>query len=226
MGDGPRSPVLEGILDLGQGAFTSRGRGLTIREEQMLSDIFKQSLVYADIRIAQTPLGAQGRPYTLGNTIRIPPRSNFNDRTLVHECMHVWQYQNRGTSYISNSIWHQVTDPAAYEVTIVPNQPLSRYTAEHQAVIVEAYYVDQQIGPTAPATQLTYNPATTVNPPVGWSLLPDVIRILREIRSARPMTAAARYNERLGPQPNPFNIGPTNNDREAPPIVPILRWDF
>ena len=192
----------------------------------MLRGIFEQSVDYSQIRIAQTPVGSQGRAYTLGNTIRVPPGSNFNSRTLVHECMHVWQYQNRGTGYISNSIWHQATEPAAYEVTIVPNQSIYRYTAEHQAVIVEAYYVDLQAVPTAPATQFKYDPSTTVNPPLGWSLLPDVIRILREIRSARPMTAAARYNERLGPQPNPFNIGPTNNDRTPSPIVPILRWDF
>jgi hypothetical protein len=79
--------------------------------------------------------------------------------------MHVWQYQNRGTGYISNSIWHQATEPAAYEVTIVPNQSIYRYTAEHQAVIVEAYYVDLQAVPTAPATQFKYDPSTTVNPP-------------------------------------------------------------
>jgi hypothetical protein len=46
------------------------------------------------------------RPFTLGNTIYMKSRTPGSDQyieTLVHECGHVWQYQNIGTRYIADA---------------------------------------------------------------------------------------------------------------------------
>ena len=218
-----RSPLVEGLLDLGQGVLTSNGRALSMREVALVRNIFQSSMNYGPIRVADTAVGAQGRPYTFGYTIRVPGGGAISDRTLAHECTHVWQYQTQGTRYLSNSAFHQIMDRSAYNVVLVPGQAFSRYTAENQAVIIEAYYVDSLRSPTAPGTVTTYDPSVSADVPVGWSRLPDVVNCLRQLRAARPMTAIERYEERLGPQPLP---GMPDSNRPNPQIVPFLRIDF
>ena len=219
-----RSPLIEGIIVLGQKAFTNTVRNLTVKEEMLLRTIFQGSIDYDQIEIATTNIGAGGRPYTFANTIRIPPHSNFNERTLVHETTHVWQYQTKGSGYISDSAWHQVVDKSAYNVQLVADQPLSAYPAEHQAVIVEAYYVDQQANPTSPAKETCYDPSKTYTPPLGWSLLPDVVRMIGELQRAIPISDQARFNDRL------FGPGALPDDAPGSPkldaVVPILRLEF
>jgi hypothetical protein len=219
-----RSPLLEGLLDLGQGAFASSGRPLSVVEESLLRDVFKQSVDYDPVRIAQTGLGAEGRPYTFGNTIRIPPKTDFVTRTLVHEMTHVWQYQTKGTGYLSDSIWHQATGSDAYRVVLAAGRSIHGYTAEQQAVIVESYYVDTQRSPKQEADTTEYNPEKELLPPLGWSLLPDVIRMLGEVQRARPISRDDRLKERLfGPGQNP---PPSPGDRWQPNVLPLLRIEF
>jgi hypothetical protein len=219
-----RSPLAEGIAVLTQSALTNSIRGLTVQEEMVLRDLFKNSLDYGAIQIATTNVGAAGRPYTLGNTIRIPPKSDFITRILVHEATHVWQYQTKGSGYISDSAWHQMVDKSAYQVTVVPGRSLNSYDAEQQAVIVEAYYVDQHASPASPANTKVYDPSQTADPPLGWSLLPDVVRMIGELRRARPISDQARLEDRL--------FGPGGMPKEDPgspkmdPVVPILRIEF
>ena len=228
-----RSPLIEGLADFGQGLLTSNARALYMREIAALRGVFQNSLNYNPIRVADTSVGAAGRPYTLGNTVRIPGGGAINIRTLVHECTHVWQYQTQGTRYISNSAYHQIMDSSAYNVVIVPRKAFSAYSAENQAVIVEAYYVDTQrpvVAPLpgaapAPVTATTYDPSVSADPPIGWSRLPDVVNCIRTLRAALPMTDLERYQERLGPT-NPFPAVPGTSDRELAPIVPLFRVDF
>ncbi len=219
-----RSPLVEGVVVLGQKAFTNTIRDLTVTEEMLLRTIFQGSLDYDQIQIATTNLGAGGRPYTFANTIRIPPHSNFTARTLVHETTHVWQYQTKGSGYISDSAWHQMVDKSAYNVQLIPNQSLTAYTAEQQAVIVEAYYVDRQTNPTSPATVASYDPSKAYTPPLGWSLLPDVVRMIAELQRTLPISDQARFNDRL------FGPGAVPDDAPGAPkfdsVVPILRIEF
>jgi hypothetical protein len=216
--------LAEGLIVLGQRTLTNTVRGLTVTEEMLLRNIFKSSVDYDQIQVATTNVGANGRPYTFANTIRIPPDSDFNTRTLVHETTHVWQYQTKGSWYISDSAWHQLVDKSAYSVKLIPGQSLCAYTAEQQAVIVEAYYADQQANPLSPATTMTFDPSQILNPPLGWSLLPDVVRMIAELQRARPISDQARLEERM--------FGPGGVPRENPgspkfdPVVPILRIEF
>src|SRR5579864_3510793 len=165
-----RSPLVEDLLVRGQGAFTKNGRTLTVSEESLLRDIFVDSIDYDLIRVALTNLGVKGRPYTFGNTIRVPPQSKLTPRTLVHETTHVWQYQTQGSGYLSNSGWHQMVDgDEAYHVTLAAGQSIYSYAAERQAVIVEAYFVDAARKPKQPAGQTDYDPYNDPDVPLGWS---------------------------------------------------------
>jgi hypothetical protein len=226
MGNGPYvgSPLVEGFLVLGQKTLTNTVRNLSVTEKLLLRNIFKDSINYDKVQIATTNVGAEGRPYTFANTIRIPPHTDFNTQTLVHEATHVWQYQTKGSGYISDSAWHQLVDKSAYSVTLIPRQSLSAYTAEQQAVIVEGYYVDQQANPVSPAKATTYDRSQVDAPPLGWSLLLDVVRMIAELQRTRPISDQAKYEERLfGPGGVPKQLpGSPNID----PVVPILRIEF
>ena len=88
-------------------------------------------------------------PTTLGNYIRIPMNGAISRQTLIHELTHIWQYQTKGTAYISDSICHQVggavssgSRNAAYEVTEADlrAQSIHSLPAEKQATVVEMYY--------------------------------------------------------------------------------------
>ena len=223
-----RSPLVEDLLVIGQGAFAKPGRTLTVTEEALLRNIFGDSVAYDLIRVALTNLGAKGRPYTLGNTIRVPPQSNLTPRTLVHETTHVWQFQTQGSGYLSDSGWHQMVEgDEAYHVTLASGRSIYSYTAERQAIIVEAYFVDVGRNPKQPADQTDYDPYNDSQVPMGWSLLPDVIRMIKEVRQARPMSNTESYQERMfGPGWNRRDNLPPSTGREPTEILPILRIEF
>jgi hypothetical protein len=86
----------------------SQKRPLTDRERKLLRPIFGDSLNYDAIRIVDGPAGLltrSGRALTMGFTIYLP---TYEERTLVHECVHTWQYQSTGFRYIGNSAFHQL----------------------------------------------------------------------------------------------------------------------
>ena len=204
-----RIPILESLAVTGQSAFADTGRRLTPSEREMLMQIFGPSVNLDVIRIALTDLGVQGRPYTLGNTIRIPRGTSMNTRTLVHEVAHVWQYQTKGTSYISDSVFHQLTSgESAYDVQIVPGQAFSRYAAEQQAVIIERFYA---------------------NDPAGWRDNPDVVRIMSEVSRAQQLSdEEIRRETWFGPaqQPRVDMFQGTGGAERPAQTVPLFRLEF
>lgn len=83
-------------------------RRLTEDERGILWKVFRNSLNYNAISIVNGKagiLGVSGRPFTMGFTIYLP---SSNDAVLVHECVHVWQFQFGGTKYIGNSALNQL----------------------------------------------------------------------------------------------------------------------
>jgi hypothetical protein len=121
-------------------------RPLTKKERDIAKFVFQSSLRLDEIQIEEKALIANA-PTTLGNVIRLSDGYTMSDATLVHELTHVWQFQNKGTGYISNSVVHQVEGMlsdgdrnAAYVVTIQQGASFSSYSAEHQATIVEDWY--------------------------------------------------------------------------------------
>jgi hypothetical protein len=207
-----RIPVIENLATRNGDILARDSRILSSRERDLADFIFEQSVNLNSVRIVTSSVIAA--PTTFGNYIRIPPGYSLPDETLMHELTHVWQYQNMGNAYISDSLFHQTVAIIttgdrnnAYTYAIVPGRPLSFYTAEQQAMIVEDYF-----------KTLTLR----VNP--------DYQRLIAQIRNARPsLTDRDRYLESLygaGYQ-NPHSdilrdtpgINPTNT-------IPIFRVEF
>ena len=98
------------IVDVVQTVFhVQKGkRRLTEKERAMLRPIFRDALDYDAIEIVDGSSGLltlPGNPFTMGFTIYLPVS---NDHTLVHECVHVWQFEFGGFGYIGNSALNQL----------------------------------------------------------------------------------------------------------------------
>jgi hypothetical protein len=102
--------VALGIVDAVQSVLRLQPakRPLTERERALLMPVFGESLNYGAIRLVVGPaglLGISGLPFTMGFTIYLP---TYSPHTLVHECVHTWQFQYGGFGYIGNSALNQL----------------------------------------------------------------------------------------------------------------------
>lgn len=128
------SLILDGLIDIGgsiAGAvisivgtllsviqrvipFINNDRPLTNDEKVALALVFRKSLALYNIRIKSS--SGIGVTFTLDNTIYTDiPNLAVPLHTLVHECTHVWQYQNLGTRYLAEALGAQAIfgrDPA------------------------------------------------------------------------------------------------------------------
>jgi hypothetical protein len=101
--------TVQGVLGI-----QNRYRRLDDEEIGILRRVFWNALGLDQIRIVEGRAGVFGlnsRPFVLGNTIYMKdaytPSDAPNRALLVHECIHVWQYQHHGTSYASDAIGAQ-----------------------------------------------------------------------------------------------------------------------
>ncbi len=84
-------------------------RSLNQTEEELLRGVFDDSLALDNIRIIEGRSGLFGvnsRPFTLGNTIYM--KAYTAPEILVHECVHVWQYQHFGPRYAAEALGAQL----------------------------------------------------------------------------------------------------------------------
>jgi hypothetical protein len=206
MGDGVqiRIPILEGFVRPILSGASFGDRPLSPDECGLILRIFGDSINPDPILIGYTRLSSGGRAYTMGNKILVPAGTLIDAATLVHELTHVWQFQTRGTRYISDSVIHQLTQGSrAYEVNIVPGRSIYDYAAEQQAIIVEYYYRDS---------------------PPGFRANPDVQRMIGEVRRARPLSPTEIQNETwTGSFQGLQDTNPDPNAPQLSPTVPVLR---
>jgi hypothetical protein len=109
--------VLGKVVELVQAVFLGiRGRSLTEDEQATLSVVFENGLDLRAIRVVpgfSGIFGANRRPFTLGGVIYL--KGDDDPATLVHECVHVWQYQHLGSRYTVEALLAQKTvKPSAY----------------------------------------------------------------------------------------------------------------
>jgi len=72
-----------------------------------------------------------------------------------------------------------------------------------------------------------WDPNQDYAPPLGWSLLPDVVRMIGEIQRARPMSNNDEIQERIfGPGWNAPDNLPPSPGAQRDEILPILRIEF
>jgi hypothetical protein len=132
-----RGLLLGGLLDLGaslagavllvlgtlvalvqQLLFLQRARALSPAERELLRRVFRRSLSSYNVRLVEGRAGVFGfneRPFTLGNTIYLKQYLSSVPGLLIHECVHVWQYQNAGPRYAIEALVAQVLLPDAYD---------------------------------------------------------------------------------------------------------------
>lgn len=86
-------------------------RALTSTEQAMLKRIFENSLALYNIKIVEGFAGLfsiNSRPFVIGDTIYLKNNNVVtHPELLVHECIHVWQYQHFGASYVGNALGAQ-----------------------------------------------------------------------------------------------------------------------
>jgi hypothetical protein len=120
------SLILDGLIDIGAsitGAvisilgtlasliqriipFINTDRALTKAEKTALKLVFRDSLSLYNIRLKSN--NGAGGTFTLDNTIYTNiPNLMVPLHTLVHECTHVWQYQNLGSRYLAEALGAQ-----------------------------------------------------------------------------------------------------------------------
>lgn len=94
---------------------TPKLQPLTIAEKQMVYQVFGKGLYVGNVRIIRGFGGINSlsaTPNALGNIIFL--KDENSNGLLVHECVHVWQYQQGGPSYMLRSLLAQWLLPNAY----------------------------------------------------------------------------------------------------------------
>lgn len=101
--------VVLGFLALAQTIIPIQGRRrpLTAAERALLRRVYQDSLAYYNIRIVESRadaglFGVNQFPFVLGNTIYL--KGDLSPVVLVHESVHVWQYQHVGSRYLGDAI--------------------------------------------------------------------------------------------------------------------------
>lgn len=177
---------------------------LTDLQKIVLRMVFNDSINVDKIEVVFTTLlldggtwGARSAPYTIGHTIYFPTSAkgkySLSNQTLVHESVHVWQFENGGPSYTVESVWVQATGKAG-AVTTTPGYDFDNALAagktwcdlnpEQQAKLIDyAYGYPPGIDPPA-----TFPVANQFQVPLGGpdyiAIFLDAIEMLRSRQGA------------------------------------------
>jgi hypothetical protein len=138
----------------GQVIFTvGRERPLTDQEKRNLRRVFKDSLNYYVIRVVEGRAGffeINDDRFALGNRIYFKKQS-VRIEFLVHECTHVWQYQNQGARYLTDNLWamawaKNVNAPDVYlDEIIAGNDQWDDMHPEAQAELIEGIWMEGEL---------------------------------------------------------------------------------
>ncbi len=133
-------------------------RPLTPAERDLLRRIYRGSIAFYNVRVVDGASGVfsvNDDPFTVGNTIYMkstPPADYLG--ILVHECCHVWQYQNMGSRYLGDAAGAQAFVPDAYNWQAALDAGARRWqdlNREAQAEVFRDAYRFGRKRPPAPA---------------------------------------------------------------------------
>ncbi len=131
--------------------FQARRRRMTNDEIYDLKRIFGGSLAFYNIRIVEGRAGIFLGPRELvtGNTIYMKGHDPGTERErLAHECVHVWQYQNRGSRYTSDALYAQwfVDDEYSWEKELERGkEEWVEFNPEAQGKLIQDVYFEGQL---------------------------------------------------------------------------------
>lgn len=108
--------------------------------------VFASGLRYEPVRIEKmggfTELLNGSRAYTLGNTINLPGKAHAYPHqylsVIIHELVHVWQYQDSGWGYVPNALWAQTFgDGYDFAKALRQGKPWAKMNPEQQAQMIQ-----------------------------------------------------------------------------------------
>lgn len=139
----PVNLIYETLLEL----IKWKTRPLSEKEREILMSVFGNTIRYHLIGVDPGSIPAIKRrtvAYVSFHTINFD--TSISDPTLVHESVHIWQYQKYGAVYISESFWAQQWGGGYNYGGLEPLKMyserlrLNAFNFEQQADIIEDYY--------------------------------------------------------------------------------------
>lgn len=128
--------------------FKFNTRPLNKEELNIAQPIFKESINWDRVRIDEkSQLGPRQKHFAYVSFYTINSWGSMQEATLIHELMHVWQFQQEGSGYIPKALYAQRTK-AGYnygnlddlELGIDHRSWFSAFNYEQQADIVADYF--------------------------------------------------------------------------------------
>jgi hypothetical protein len=108
--------------------------------------VFASSIKYEAVSVEKmggfTEVINGSRAYTLGNTINLPGKAHAYPHqylsVIIHELVHVWQYQHGGWGYIPNALWAQtVGDGYDFAKALRQGKPWKKMNPEQQGQMIQ-----------------------------------------------------------------------------------------
>ena len=143
-----KNRTVDSLLDFLRSDTDEKPRELTQDEVKVAERVFGDMIDLGEVRIAENHwltdwLAPNGIVMTIGNTIY---GINIPDDTLIHELVHVWQY-NRGritalSAFLEHlKAWRTGQTAELYYYSVEPRQTFRKYGFEEQASIVQDAYL-------------------------------------------------------------------------------------
>lgn len=124
-------------------------RPLSENELHAARKVFVSALDYLSVRVekmgALTELINGSRAYTIGNTINLPSMAYaYPDKythIVIHELVHVWQYQHGGWGYVPSAALAQTLgDGYDFAKALRDGKPWTKMNPEQQAQMIQDAY--------------------------------------------------------------------------------------
>ena len=172
-------------------------RPLLDSEVELLRKVFGSGLKYPLVRLTRmsTVVAAVNgsRAFTLRNTIHLPAKA-YNAMAqypslLVHEMVHVWQYQHEGWTYAPDAVWAQIGgDGYDFAKALRQGKPWKKMNPEQQGQMIQEAFRAAWFDNPGSLFGLLNNKASVVRPsskpPAGFtdytSVLVDAVALLRK----------------------------------------------
>jgi hypothetical protein len=121
-------------------------RSLSEAELVAARKVFASGLKYDVVRVEKMgsflELLNGSRAYTKGNTINLPGKAHAYPHqyvsVIIHELVHVWQYQHGGWGYIPNALWAQAFgDGYDFGKALRQGKPWAKMNPEQQGQMIQ-----------------------------------------------------------------------------------------
>jgi hypothetical protein len=118
---------------------------MSAKEKQLAYPIFKDSIDWDNIRLNSRSLAARGFKVAFVSFHTVHFGDRLSDDILIHELVHIWQYQNFGSAYIVRAL-HAQSTKAGYKygglLTLHEKSNLTDFNFEQMAEVIRDAYLN------------------------------------------------------------------------------------